>query len=218
MSTAIQALPTYIQKKISHADVPVLYSAACKQLAECRNIDEAKYYADKSDALAAWAKIYKNDQASLEAKRLKLHAFRRMGVIASEMRPSPRGGKGGSIPGTRSLLIEVGLSPHDANAVGAVTRLTKKRFRKAVESPRAPSFYTNTFLGNDGKNKQSESWKKLHHHGNSAGIMLAFCQRHDPKKLARGLTASESKGAKKMAIEIIEWMDTFEQYLPKNST
>ena len=216
MNTAIQALPTYVQEKISTANVPILYSAAIKALAECRHIDDAKYFADKADALAAWAKIYKSDQASIESKRLKLHAFRRMGTIASEIRPNARGGHGGSTPGTRSLLLESGLSCQDAASVAAVTKLTKKKFRKAVDAdvPRAPSFYTSTFRGNDGKHIQSKSWIRLHHRGgDSVGKMLHFCRKNDPKEIARDLTPSESKKVREMAIEIIEWWDTIDQYL-----
>ena len=73
--------------------VPVEYERACTALAECQTIDEAKYWDNKADALAAWAKIYNNDQAGLEAKRLKLHAYRRMGEIAREI--IPKGTSGG---------------------------------------------------------------------------------------------------------------------------
>lgn len=36
--------------------VPVEYEAAVKSLQACATLDEAKYWSDKSDALAAWAK------------------------------------------------------------------------------------------------------------------------------------------------------------------
>lgn len=64
--------------------VPVEYEAACNALAQCVDLDEAKYWSDKADALAAWAKIYRDDRISAQAKRLKLKAYRRMGELAAE--------------------------------------------------------------------------------------------------------------------------------------
>lgn len=74
--------------------VPVEYETAINALVACRSIDEAKYWSDKSDALAAWAKIYHSDKAAREAKALKLWAFRRMGQLAAELRPNYKRVKG----------------------------------------------------------------------------------------------------------------------------
>lgn len=212
MNNAIQKLPTYIQEKVSTAIVPIKYVEAIKALEECRNIDDAKYFADKADALAAWAKIYKHNDAVIEAKRLKLHAYRRMGLIASELMPLRKfGGNGGTAPGARSLLMGMGLSKFQAHSISAVTRLPEKKFLAAVDSntPPSPSFYLSTHTG------QSKSWQMLHGRGPSAGMMTSFCRKYNPKEIARGLTPSEAIKAREMALEITEWMDTFEQYLPK---
>lgn len=215
MNTAIAKLPTYIQEKVANAQVPVKYTAAVKALIACRTIDEAKYFADKSDALAAWAKIYQHDEAAAEAKRLKLHAYRRMGILAVEIQPG-RKIKGvyvaGGDPGPAALLRSAGLPGHDAQSAVALSRLNKKKFRNEVASarPHAPSFFRDVFYG------YSSGWKILGSGGK--GSMMAFrcfCRKQDPKEIAASLSPTEAKKAKEIATDIIEWMDAFDQYLPK---
>src|SRR5690606_26149716 len=89
---------------------PVEYVDACKALQACHEIDEAKYWSDKSDALAAWAKIYRDDETGKLARKLKAHAYRRMGEIAEQVQPTKGVTHKGSPPGANSLLIEKGLS------------------------------------------------------------------------------------------------------------
>ena len=218
MNTAIQALPTYIQEKVSQAIVPVKYTAAVKALAECRNLNEAKYFSDKADALAAWAKIYQHDEAAIEAKRLKLHAFRRMGILAEEIQPTTQKQKGGKFtdgrsPGSTALLMGMGLGRSAAGSISALGRMSDKKFNAAISSkrPRSPSYFRSTHTG------RSKAWQRLYASGHSIGKVMAFMGRTDPKELARGLTASEATKAKEMATEMIEWLDTFDQYLPSVS-
>ncbi len=212
---AIQKLPTYVQQKISTASVPIKYDVAIKALASCRSIDDAKLYADKSDALAAWAKIYKDDRVKVEAKRLKLHAYRRMGILAHEIRPQKFGSAGGrgSPAGPRSLLIESGLSCHEAQAATSIKKVPMKQFRQAVQSVNPPS--PRAFIAS--RAKTSASQKILVRGGNGLAAIRGMCRNNDPKELARGLSVSEAIHAKGIVIEIIEWMDTFDQYLPQDS-
>jgi hypothetical protein len=216
-ATALQPLPTYIKAKIPNAIVPVKYTAAVKALAECRNIDDAKYFADKSDALAAWAKIYRHNEAAVEAKRLKLHAFRRMGDLALAIQPGYTGGGPGrgGVPGTGpvKLLQGLGLTRGQAQSATVLSRMPEKKFKKVIKSssPKSPSSYLVQNIG------MSDSWKRVNG-GDSASMasMRRFCRKNDPRRLALNLTPSEAKRAKEMATEIIEWMDTFDQYLPEN--
>ena len=209
------ALPTYVQEKVSQATVPMQYTAAIKALAKCRTIDEAKQYADKSDALAAWAKIYKDDDVKIEAKRLKLHAFRRMGELAIELRPTVYiKGKHGCTPGPKALLLDMGISYNQASNILNTTRVSREKFNKMVASPTPPSPTKLTLMVKGG----SDAWKIIHSSDKATPSKFRyFCRNHDPKTLARGLTLSESIKARDMIIEIVEWVDTFEQYLPTDA-
>ena len=46
-------LPPSVQARVSHAKMPLKFDEAINALVACRSVDEAKYYADKADALAA---------------------------------------------------------------------------------------------------------------------------------------------------------------------
>lgn len=210
------ALPTYVRGKVESAVVPVQYSEAVRALAACQTIDDAKLYSDKADALAAWAKIYKHDQAGIEAKRLKLHAYRRMGDLARELRPwgsgSPSGG-GGTRPGAVALLKETGLRQHQANAAVAVSKTPKKAFEAAVNSakPPAPARLMPKLT------KASTSWRLITSLNSGTPVLRFrnFCRKHNPRDLALGLTESEATKAREIAVELIEWLDEFEHCLPR---
>src|ERR1700733_10435972 len=106
----IQDIPQSAKALMATAKIPVQFEEGLKALAACRSIDEAKYWASAAEALAAWARIHKEKRAGVEAKLIDLHAHRRMGELAAEMRPIRyRLGKGGKnsppnkLPGPVSL-------------------------------------------------------------------------------------------------------------------
>jgi len=209
MNNAV-ALPTYVQEKVSQATVPVKYTAAVNALIACRHIDEAKLYADQSEALAAWAKIYNNEEARIEAKRLKLHAFRRMGTLAFELKQSPAG------PKFNESLGSVGLSPSQIAHATCLAKVPSKKFKKAITAIPVPTLSSFTLK----LNGVSDGWKALSGHGaggsssNSITAFRVFTRKYDPKTLAKSLTKDEAKRAGGIVTELIEWLDTFEQYLP----
>jgi hypothetical protein len=226
MSSMPAAIPTYVLQKTRDAILPVEYTSACKAIAACRGIDETKYWSDKADALAAWAKIYKNNQAAVESKRLKLHAYRRMSQLADELQPDKRCvGSAGQMPGPRALLIQNGLSREQAKTVRRIGAIPKKRFERIVASPKPPGLYAAAALGigesgRGHKTTSSDAWRTLAHGNVIAGVNLRrfltlFCNRNSAKDLARGLLPGEVLGARKLLTEIQEWLDEFEQYLPK---
>jgi hypothetical protein len=120
--------------------LPIEYSTAIKALAACMTLNEAKYWDDKADALAAWSKIYRSNDAEQKALCLKLHAYRRMGEIAEELRPSRVGRPAGDSPGTSSaLLASHGLSKPAVRAARKLAALPKQAFEKILEKPQAPT-------------------------------------------------------------------------------
>lgn len=200
--------------------VPLEYEAAVKALAACLTLDEAKYWNDKADALAAWAKIYHSDDVSRKARALKLHAYRRMGILAAELRPANRFEEGRHMPGPLSALVAAGLSDSQAKAARAVAKLPKRKFDRevAAERPRAPTSFRIT----GGNEELSESWRTLTGRSlnrtttvNSMSGFACFCRGNDAKALARGLDKGEVENARVIATLIAEWIDTFTERLPK---
>lgn len=190
--------------------VPVEYETAVKALAECITLDETKYWSDKADALAAWAKIYRSPDVMLKAKRLKLHAYRRMGEIAGELRPRKlRRGNGegtGAYPGPVSLLIDQGLTRTQAQAARRVASLPERQFNKEMKEPRAPSTVAYSML------KVNPTWQMLSHYGMS---LRAWCRSNDAKEAARKLDDKQIETARQMATDLTEWFDDFERALRK---
>lgn len=202
-------------------NMPVEYEKAVRSLQACIDLDDAKYWSDKADALAAWAKIYRSKEAETKAKRLKLHAFRRMGQLAAELRPVARGMKkgGGALPGPVSILREMGMTEGAANSARQIAKIPGDAFNQIVErsNPPSPSALRPRF-----SNSVTESWKILSasggvhsNGGNSFTGFRAWCRRHDARSLSMGLTAEEAGKARAAALEIAEWLDAFEQALPK---
>ena len=208
MNTAV-ALPTYIEEKVSQAIVPIKYDVAVKALMACRNIDDAKYFADQSEALAAWAKIYTDETAKIEAKRLKLHAYRRMGILARELKLKQGGAKLGTTLGA------VGLSSAQIGVASCLAKIPNKKFKKAMTVLPVPamSSFTLKLRGT------TDGWKALSGHAvgssssNSITAFRVFTRKFEPKTLAKSLAPDEAKRARDIAVELIEWLDTFEQYL-----
>lgn len=135
--------------------MPVEYETAIKALDACTSLDETKAWNNAADALAAWAKIYNSDEAELKAKRLRLHAYRRMGQLARELRPPGRmkggGHRGclGKLPGPNSLLQEHGLTKTEAGAANFIAQLPEEQFQRVLERPLRPTTVANHLWGKD---------------------------------------------------------------------
>jgi hypothetical protein len=70
---------------IDSAELPALYKQACLTIAECAAIDECKDWADKSAALASYAKQSSNDELYKQAVKIQMRAFARAGELLSEI-------------------------------------------------------------------------------------------------------------------------------------
>lgn len=189
--------------------LPVEYEQAVTALQACCTLDETKYWSDKADALAAWAKIYRSDEASRKAKMLKLHAYRRMGELARELGKQ----SGGALP----ALQDAGLRGYQARAAMTASRLPVREFNSLVNSEKPPS-PSSLRLYAEGR-ESSEAWLtlsgRMQGSNNSFAGFRAFVRRHDAKELARGLSKDEAASAREGIEEITDWLDELEQHLPR---
>jgi len=175
---------------------PVEFTEACKLLAECRGIDEAKYWADKASALAAWAKIYHSTRIAREARLLKLHAYRRMAELAKEIKKS-----NGTAPA--KVLTDQGLKKWEANEVMAVGRVSKEKFEAAVAAavPPAPSYFKRSAVAFNGSV------------GNAMRALHYFTIRIDATEMAQQVPPKEVKYYQRMVESLSDWLDEFDQHL-----
>jgi hypothetical protein len=154
VSSFVRSAPGAVSES-ARAPMPVEYDRAIKALEACLSLDETKVWNNAADALAAWAKIYKSDEAELKSKRLRLHAYRRMGQLARELRPPGRmkggGYRGcqGKLPGAISLLQEHGLTKTEAGASNFIAQLPEEQFQLVLERPLRPTTVANYLWGKD---------------------------------------------------------------------
>lgn len=267
-SAVIAKIPVVVRDRMPHVAMPVEYEEACKALAACATIDEGKYWSDKADALAAWAKIYKSDEAAIAARRLKLQAFRRMGEIATQMEserleslrktvdaertlqlvdieaqiaaacgPEKRrlqtkrsglargklngAGRGAFRPATLKVLTDIGVPKQKAIMASQVARLPPETFKKAVNEARGLA--ATAFQARDAStsaNRSSDCWAWMLRNVNGVPgpklTLVRSCFRsRSPREVAAGIADDEVRHARELAIELIEWLDSFEQALPK---
>lgn len=187
--------------------VPVEYEAAVTSLAACLSIDDAKYWIDKADALAAWARIYRNDEAVRKAKALKLHAFRRMGALAEQIKPVKNTNKGRA-PGPIRALTDAGLNKNQAIAARRLSTIPEKRFNDILEKPKAPS----TVL--------QDLWVRDQSYADfvrAAQTFRGVLRRVTPASVANGCRENERfvQTSKELATEITEWLDDLDRRLSK---
>ena len=135
--------------------VPVEYETACKALEACCTLEESKYWSDKADALAAWAKIFHDSKIERQAKILKLRAYARMGELARELYPKPvYNGNGGGCRGARTELAErAGMTLTAADIAIRLSRVPPEKRKEFESRPRiqSPSTAVNHATGPDNK-------------------------------------------------------------------
>ncbi len=60
-----------------------------------------------------------------------------------------------------------------------------------------------------------EGWDCFAYGANSAMSFRSFCRRYPAARLARSIVGSHAASARAIAVELSEWLDEFEQALPK---
>jgi len=183
--------------------VPVRYQDACKAIAACITIEDTRQWANKADALAAWAKMYRDDTVSAEARRLKLHAYRRMAALADELCPNWRKGQRG---GPQKVLREHGMTGSQAQTVHAVGEVPRRKFDQALKQPKPPSPATLVHFDC----AASPGWARM---SRALSVVRAIGKHNNARQLARTLDPSATAHARVLAVEALEWLRTFEREL-----
>ena len=80
------------------------YDAACRALAEAKNVDEVRAIRDAADAMRAAARVARNKQLEVDAAEIRFRAERRLGELIAAQRETVGLAKGGnpiSLPGRK---------------------------------------------------------------------------------------------------------------------
>ena len=135
---------------IERAALPESYTTARKALARCERIDECKRWADKAQALASYAKQSKDEHLELMARRIRLRAIERGGVLLAKVKAKPgkRTDLGGSLPqGRADMAKAAGLSPDQAKTMLRVANVAEAKRDALIESDKPPTVEALAALG-----------------------------------------------------------------------
>jgi hypothetical protein len=141
---------------ISRATLPEKYEAAKVALAECNRIDECKNWADKSAALASYAKQGADKEMENTAMRIRARAIRRCGELLDQIekkqggdRRDQRGGKS-PLVSRKSAAKAAGMSDDQMKDALRVAKVNGESFERQMESDNPPTI---TALAEQGKSK-----------------------------------------------------------------
>lgn len=226
-NTAIKRLPVLVQERIDAASLPAGYiraiadlRAAKHELADCTTIESAKTWSEKADLVAQAAKILKDAELASEAREVKFHAYRRMGLLAEKLQPAVRkrvsgvsGGFRGSSPGPAALLRGRGLSYRQADNARVLARMKESDFDAAVKAGRSITAVAAT----ERNHRCSDAWMWLTRGEGTVRLpsVRNFLRQRAARDVASRLAPGEAKAARELARDLIEWLDEFEQWLPK---
>jgi hypothetical protein len=79
----------------------VRYTAACKAVAQCKTVDEAKHLRDKAEAMRAYAHQAKNRDLEIDAAEIRMRAERRLGELIAAQKATVGLADGGDAQRTR---------------------------------------------------------------------------------------------------------------------
>jgi hypothetical protein len=209
------------------ARLPATYEAAQRAIAECERVDECKTWGDKAAAIAAYARMAKNDNLRLMALRIQQRATRRMGELlkqtssASEANLVQNHREAGSGPSeTRTqIAAAAGLSDRQRKQAIRVANVPADEFESAVDGPNPPSVSELAARGTQTR-PVAPAPQVLPadplvaaQAQNMLREFAAFCGANDPVRIAiaPSLDADFLRGA----VETIDrWIDRFVTHLP----
>ena len=112
------------------------YDAACRALAEAKNVDEVRAIRDAADAMRAAARVARNKQLEVDAAEIRFRAERRLGELIAAQRETVGLAKGGQpYQSTGSKADPVEAAPTLAEA--GIDKHLADRARKMAAVPQA---------------------------------------------------------------------------------
>ena len=123
----------------------IKYDAACRAVAECRSIDEALSFRNRSEALRAYARQAKNRQLEIDACEIRVRAERKTGEILLALTATSKLSRQGHSDETvaREGLIrrsELGLDSNLSSIAQRLAKLPAQRFEAEISDWRRDAF------------------------------------------------------------------------------
>jgi len=219
---AIAPLPPNLPN-IANAKLPKVYESAKTALAACSKLDECQDWADKSEALASYAKQAGDDSLRKMADKIQARAIQRCGDLLRQITPAK--GKRNDLPvveprngsGTKSrteAATEAGLSKRQKDTALRVAAIPKDQFEELVESDNPPTVTELAELGKKAKPKPivdlgGRDPEEFAASTQAQGLIhgfVAMTTSTDPTVVVRGALGHERKRLRQEAEHILAWV------------
>jgi predicted GNAT family acetyltransferase len=217
---SLRRLPVVVRSLVPNAPLPVNYQAAKKALRECEEIDEVKDWSDRATAIASYARQVRDMSMLHTAQRIQLRARERLGEMLLQW---PRGKKSTRFrrghPGVRSAARKQGISEGliaqalDIASVDADIRNQRIEATPPISATAlaklSPRVHARYGLGSPDEvsMRRFDLLDQIWHRFNKLG---------DATDLARKVVDEYADGIRAKVVQMQEWLDTFEQALPKS--
>lgn len=222
----LNQLPALVKRQIPTAQLPAIYTETKRQLASCVDILVVKDYHDKAMGLAEWARIAKEPDMEEHALRIRLHAKVRIGQLLNEIKPTrPFGQNGGKSGGASGASQAAGLTRTEVTIATRLAASPKALLTRLERCPPKQAL-TSIWARDTLPIKKGKAAQASHNRGGSDNYrrlvgrhaeMQHFVSRirNTPASVACGVKVEEAAKLRPMLIEISEWCDAVEHYLPK---
>lgn len=208
--------------------MPVNYEAARKAIALCVEIDECKDWADKAAAIASYAKQSRDATMRDAATRIQLRAEERLGELLASI---PKGTaifsheKNKMVPnynGKWATARRAGVTNAQYYRATHIAAVPKKKRDKAIEAspPIRPHVLAamSVKLAPDTSGRKSEPSYAHVHAGGEVGRLIRYGHLHPARQSGVETSLDDANYIRKHFRKLVEWLDEFEQCLPKGAS
>jgi hypothetical protein len=206
---------------IATASLPATYERAKVALSICDRIDECKDWADKTAALASYAKQADDPTLHNFATRISARAIRRCGELLQQFQTGPDGGRpkgngtGNDTVSQREAAAHAGMSKRQEVTAVRVASVPTEEFEAAVESDDPPTITRLAELGAKSQPKAPEKFPEATHIIGVLHELAAFCAEHPPAQVGLAVLPHEVKSLRADAEALDAWLREFLNHLPE---
>jgi hypothetical protein len=205
--------------EIAEARLPARYQAACTAIRECWKLDELKDLADRQAALAAYARLSRDDSLRLLALRIQARAGRRVGELLRQIPrtdEATRFGQEGAHPpvGRTRAAQDAGLSEHQRKTALRVAAVPEAEFEGAVESPTPPTVSALAKLGTSSRSVAmgvvAAAPRSVHDEvQDTLRAFEQFCAGHDAAIVAKAIAPGDVAPLRALLSRLDLWLERF---------
>lgn len=221
----LSQLPAVVSTRdIRNARLPINYEAAKKALAECVSLDECKDWADRTAAIATYARQIRDNEMLEAAQRIKLRAEARLGELLRQIPRAPAiydhdKKKMAPNPGNRYRLAELaGISFQKASEAITISRVPPKRRDKLIEQSPPVKRSELMRLGTTPREGYSTTYTPPPRPpGGYLGNFIDWASENSPKEVAREILKADTKWVLAHYPALLEWLEEVRALLLERS-